>query len=79
MTPTAIATPSAKLEAGNLLNDTEVAELLGTSLQTVRNWRWKREGPRWVKLGARLIRYRPDDVRAFIEGTDRAVADGSTE
>ncbi|MGH8118338.1 MAG: helix-turn-helix transcriptional regulator [Rhodanobacteraceae bacterium] len=60
--------PAAKLAAGNLLSDVELAALLGASVQTVRNWRWRGEGPRFVKLGGRMVRYRPDDVQAFIEG-----------
>lgn len=66
--------PAAKLAAGYLLTDTEVAALLGASLQTVRNWRWRgrNEGPRFVKLGGRMVRYRPADVQAFIEGQGKA-------
>ena len=64
--------PAEKLAAGNLLTDAELAALLGASLQTVRNWRWRGEGPRFVKLGGRMVRYRPDDVRAFIDGQGRA-------
>lgn len=64
--------PAAKLAAGNLLTDTEVAELCGCAVQTLRNMRWRNEGPRWVKLGGRMVRYRPDDVQAFIEGRERA-------
>lgn len=64
--------PAAKAAAGNLLNDVEVAALLGASLQTVRNWRWRGEGPRFVKLGGRMVRYRPEDVQAFIEGQGKA-------
>lgn len=51
-----------------LLDDVEVADRLNVSLQTVRNWRTRREGPRFVKLGKRAVRYRPEDVEAFIEG-----------
>ena len=64
--------PAAKLAAGNLLTDIEVAELCGCAVQTLRNMRWRGEGPRFVKLGERMIRYRPDDVLAFIEGRERA-------
>ncbi|HET8899315.1 MAG TPA: helix-turn-helix domain-containing protein [Rhodanobacteraceae bacterium] len=67
-------TPAAKLAAGCLLTDVELAALYGVSLQTVRNWRWKGEGPRYVKLGARCIRYRPQDVQAFIDSGDAKVA-----
>lgn len=63
-------TPAEKLAAGNLLSDIELASLLGASIQTVRNWRWRGEGPRFVKLGGRMVRYRPDDVAAFIAGKD---------
>ncbi len=60
--------PAAKLAAGNLLTDVELAELLGCSVLTLRNMRWRGEGCRYVKLGGRMVRYRPEDVRAFIEG-----------
>lgn len=73
MEPEVTATPpAAKAAAGYLLTDNEVAALLGASLQTVRNWRWRGEGPRFVKLGGRMVRYRPDDVQAFIEGREQA-------
>lgn len=64
--------PAAKAAAGYLLTDTEVAALLGASPQTVRNWRWRGEGPRFVKLGGRMVRYRPADVQAFIDKADAA-------
>lgn len=67
-----LAGPAAKLAAGNLLTDVELADLYGVSLQTVRNWRWKGEGPRWVKLGARCVRYRAEDVQAFIDAVAAA-------
>lgn len=63
-----IMSPADKLRAGLLLNDIELAELLGVSLKTVRNWRTKREGPRVSKLGRRTVRYQPVDVQAFIDG-----------
>lgn len=59
--------PAAKIERGELLTDVEVATLCGCAVQTLRNMRWRGTGPRFVKLGARMVRYRPDDVRAFIE------------
>jgi predicted DNA-binding transcriptional regulator AlpA len=65
--------PAAKLAAGYLLTDTEVAELCGCAVATLRNMRWRGEGPRFVKLGGgRMVRYKPDDVQAFIEGQGKA-------
>jgi len=68
MHPDTPAPPAAKLAAGNLLTDTEVAALYGCAVQTLRNMRWRGEGPRFVRLGGRMIRYRPADVQAFIDG-----------
>jgi predicted DNA-binding transcriptional regulator AlpA len=60
--------PAAKLAAGNLLNDVEVAALCGCAVQTLRNMRWRGGGPAWVRLGGRMVRYKPADVQAFIDG-----------
>lgn len=68
MHPNTPAQPAAKLAAGNLLTDTEVAALCGCAVQTLRNMRWRGEGPAWVRLGGRMVRYKPADVQAFIDG-----------
>lgn len=60
--------PAAKAAAGYLLTDNEVAALCGCAVQTLRNMRWRGEGPRFVKLGGRMVRYKPTDVQAFIDG-----------
>ena len=46
------------------LTDAEVATRLGVSRFTVRAWRRKGFGPRFLKMG-RAVRYRPEDVAAF--------------
>ncbi|MGE0705543.1 MAG: helix-turn-helix transcriptional regulator [Vicinamibacterales bacterium] len=43
------------------LTDIEVASRLGVSRFTVRSWRLKGIGPRFLKMG-RAVRYRPQDV-----------------
>lgn len=43
------------------LTDIEVAARLGVSRFTVRSWRLKGLGPRFLKMG-RAVRYRPQDV-----------------
>lgn len=40
---------------------------LGISQKTAQAWRAKGEGPAWYRLGTRLVRYREEDVMAFIE------------
>ncbi len=50
-----------------LLKPTEVAEILGVSVETLNVWRTTKRYPLpYVKSG-RLIRYRMSDVEAFIE------------
>ena len=46
------------------LTDIEVAARLGVSRFTVRSWRLKGVGPRFLKMG-RAVRYRPEDVREY--------------
>ena len=68
------------------LTDVEVAARLGVSRFTVRSWRLKGFGPRFLKMG-RAVRYRPQDVdeyerQALVEtqydpGDSRAWALGS--
>lgn len=51
----------------DLLNEIEVAATLSVSVQTLRNWRWKGDGPRFYKIGKRAVRYRRGDLAAFVE------------
>lgn len=58
---------AAPLNPADLLDEREVAKALRIALNTLRNWRWRGGGPRFVKLGKRAVRYRRADVDAFIE------------
>ncbi|MCW5982723.1 MAG: helix-turn-helix domain-containing protein [Bryobacteraceae bacterium] len=40
-----------------LLNEFQVAEILGVSVATVRRWRLRGRGPRFVKVAGTLVRY----------------------
>lgn len=53
------------LPPDKLIRDSQVAEIFGTTTGVVRNWRWRRRGPRYVKMGA-SVRYRVADVRAYL-------------
>ena len=52
--------------AGNLLDQNEVAVMLGVSPKKLEYWRWKKVGPKFLKVG-RLARYRQADVESYIE------------
>ena len=51
-----------------LLSQEETAELLGLDERTLEKWRLTgRYGLPFVKIGARVVRYKLADVEAFIE------------
>jgi hypothetical protein len=54
----------AAIEERRTLTDVEVAIRLGVSRFTVRSWRLKGVGPRFLKMG-RAVRYRPEDVQEY--------------
>lgn len=57
--------PAAKLEPGDLIDEREAAAMLGVQRKTLQNWRALRKGPRYRKIGARLVRYHVADLAAF--------------
>lgn len=56
------------LAPGELLDEKEAAAALGCAICTLRNWRSQKRGPRFVKVGRRLVRYRRSDLAEFIGG-----------
>jgi hypothetical protein len=56
------------LAPGDLLDENEAAAILNTAVRTLRNWRALRKGPRYRKIGQRLVRYHRADLAAFIAG-----------
>ena len=49
-----------------LLNERELARMLGVSVGVLRYWRGKGTGPRYRKIG-NLVRYAPSDVRDWLD------------
>lgn len=48
------------------INEREVSEITGLALPTLRNYRHRRKGIPYVKVG-RAVRYSRDDVVRFME------------
>lgn len=48
-----------------LWNEDQYARVRGFSVSTAQKERHRGDGPPYVKIG-RLVRYRPEDVRAFV-------------
>jgi len=64
--------PSAvSLQPGDLLDEREAAAILRTQVRTLRNWRALRKGPRYRKIGQRMVRYLRADLAAFISEETR--------
>ena len=49
------------------LNEKEVAAITGRAVSTLRNERFMRQGLPYLKIGGRSIRYRSQDVIAYME------------
>lgn len=48
----------------------ELAEMLGVSEGTLRNWRASKRGPPFIKLGKSIqaeVRYREDDIKSWLK------------
>ena len=52
-------------DPGPMLNDVQASRLLGITPFALRQWRYRHQGPPYVKLGT-CVRYRRDDLLSFI-------------
>lgn len=68
---------AAKIFPGDLVDEREAAAILGAQVQTLRNWRWRNTGPRFSKIGLRMVRYKRADLAAFIEAGSPDKADAA--
>lgn len=50
-----------------LLNERQTAERLGLTTRTLQRWRVSGAGPRYMRIGPRMIRYAESDVVAWAE------------
>jgi predicted DNA-binding transcriptional regulator AlpA len=61
-------TPKVSLDnfSDRLLTTPQAADLLSVSTGTLQNWRWKNQGPPFVRVGRRAVRYLIRDLHAFV-------------
>lgn len=50
----------------SLLSTAEAADALGLSERTLQDWRLRGRGPRYVRMSARAVRYRPRELARWI-------------
>ncbi len=55
-----------------LLKPKDVADLLAVSERTLERWRITGEGPRFVRLGSKVVRYTGEEVEAFVAARVKA-------
>ena len=69
MNPRATALSGAQTsDTTRALTEREVAELLGLSVATLRAWRHRGKGPRFLRLG-RSVRYLQSDLQDFVRAS----------
>ena len=61
-----------------LLMQDRVARILIVEEKTLETWRSRGGGPVYIKIGARLVRYRASDVQKFIDAGARASTSETT-
>jgi len=54
-----------------LLFESEAARMLAVSPRTLRNWRTLGNGPAYIKISGRCIRYRHADLIEFVDARSR--------
>jgi len=53
------------------LSTKQVADILGVSPVTLRRWRSEKKGPKYSKLGTGHCRYKPSDIKRWLEGDEQ--------
>ena len=48
------------------MNTLAAAEYIGVSVATLKRWRGQGEGPAYIRLGERIIKYRQTDLDRWI-------------
>jgi excisionase family DNA binding protein len=63
-----VADGAGSSRTATALTETQVAEQLGLSVATLRAWRHRGRGPRFLRLG-RAVRYLPADLEEFVRAS----------
>jgi len=62
-----MAATVSPMSSMNLLTSKELAKILNVTTKTLERWRGAGEGPLFIRMNSSNIRYRPQDVEAFIK------------
>ncbi len=59
------------MPGAGLLTPAEAAKRLGVDMRVLERWRGTGDGPAYVKFTSRTLRYRAEDLDAFVSGRVR--------
>ena len=59
----------SQLDDAVMLDADEFAALLRISRWTPAMWRQRKQGPKFVRIGNRIVRYKVGDIRAWLAAT----------
>jgi predicted DNA-binding transcriptional regulator AlpA len=68
-----------KNRENELWNQKQLSQVLGISHKTAESWRSKGEGPPYIKLSARCVRYLAKDVFKYLEHQKVATANPNND
>ena len=55
----------------SLIDENETAKFFGVTTRTVQNWRQRGDGPEYIRLGAKLIRYTRIRLKSYADARMR--------
>jgi predicted DNA-binding transcriptional regulator AlpA len=59
-----------QIENKRFINREEAAEFLGLSPQTLANYSWRGEGPPFIRISDRCVRYDRDELMAWMKARE---------
>jgi len=54
------------------LSEKEVSKIMGLTVRTLQTWRVKSKGPKFMKYGGRLVRYKIKDITNWMSSQAKA-------
>lgn len=77
-----MSTSQVVYQFDSLLDERQVARLIGMSVASLRRWRLLHRGPKFLRVGGSAVRYRPEDLASWLAaqptGGSTAAIDGAS-
>jgi len=54
-------------QTDSLLDERQVARMIGMSIGSLRRWRLVGQGPPFIRVGRRGVRYKPEDLASWLD------------